>query len=687
MQTNVPGRVSNVDLPMTQALLPLFEAVMNSIDAINDCGDDLTTHRVDVNLLRALALFADAPADSQATPAISGFQIIDDGIGFTNENWEAFNTADTQRKAKRGGKGVGRFIWLKAFDRVLVDSVYQQDDQFRQRVFEFSSRTDGGIDSHSDDPIEPPDGKRRTTVTLQGFKEIYERNAPRTAEIIAQRTVEYCLKHFILGNMPSILLHDPLRNMHIELDRVYEELVADNSPESFEVNGVQFDLVHLLLHAHSGMKHYVSYCADGRVAKQEFIGSSIPNLPATVVGDTADDTLIYAGYVSSPYLDEHANQQRTDFGTISTEALPFSGELHWPAIRGKVFGLVERFLDPYTEEARIEKDRRIREYVMDKAPEYRTLLKHHSERLGRIPVGATERELDRHLHEIQRQAEVELRAEADELLEDALLDEGPDALQTHLNRLSKWWDEFNDAGKASLAKYIVQRRVVLALLDRAIKRRGVEGYASEKILHRLIFPLRKTSDDVTFEEHNLWIIDEGLAYHEYLASDMPLKSIPEMDVSSITRPDLLVFNRPIALAENGPPHSSGVVIIELKRPMRKDGDPIEQVLGYIEEIRQGKATTREGRPIKVHEATPFYCYIVADRTDGLERQAIRHTLTKTADGCGFIGYIPGLTAYLEIMDYDKLLNDASRRNRILFDKLRLPVVLDIPDPEQNVEDA
>jgi hypothetical protein len=32
--------------------------------------------------------------------------------------------------------------------------------------------------------------------------------------------------------------------------------------------------------------------------------------------------------------------------------------------------------------------------------------------------------------------------------------------------------------------------------------------------------MRATSDDVL--EHNLWVIDDRLAYHAYLASDVPL---------------------------------------------------------------------------------------------------------------------------------------------------------------------
>ncbi len=47
-------------------------------------------------------------------------------------------------------------------------------------------------------------------------------------------------------------------------------------------------------------------------------------------------------------------------------------------------------------------------------------------------------------------------------------------------------------------------------------------------------------------------------------------------------------------------------------------------------------------------------------------------LQRTPDGCGYFGYNTNHGAYVEIMDFDKLVRDAYRRNRILFEKLNLP---------------
>jgi hypothetical protein len=45
----------------------------------------------------------------------------------------------------------------------------------------------------------------------------------------------------------------------------------------------------------------------------------------------------------------------------------------------------------------------------------------------------------------------------------------------------------------------------------------------------------------------------------------------------------------------------------------------------------------------------------------------------TPDNLGYYGYNPNLNAYYEVLSYTKLLNDAKKRNRILFEKLNLPM--------------
>ena len=73
-------------------------------------------------------------------------------------------------------------------------------------------------------------------------------------------------------------------------------------------------------------------------------------------------------------------------------------------------------------------------------------------------------------------------------------------------------------GNSKLSEYIIHRKLVLDLFEKFLKTK-----APEKAVHSLVFPLQTLSDEIGFEDHNLWMIDEKLSYHKYLASDKKFK--------------------------------------------------------------------------------------------------------------------------------------------------------------------
>ena len=46
-----------------------------------------------------------------------------------------------------------------------------------------------------------------------------------------------------------------------------------------------------------------------------------------------------------------------------------------------------------------------------------------------------------------------------------------------------------------------------------------------------------------------------------------------------------------------------------------------------------------------------------------------HDFSQTPDKMGYYKYNDKMNAYIEILSYDKIINDAQKRNKILFDKL------------------
>jgi hypothetical protein len=108
----------------------------------------------------------------------------------------------------------------------------------------------------------------------------------------------------------------------------------------------------------------------------------------------------------------------------------------------------------------------------------------------------------------------------------------------------------------------------------------------------------------------------------------------------------------------------------MREDYSKGKDPVQQVLGYVRRLKEEKSMTDlNGKPIRgINEGTSFHCYIVADITPQLEEKMIGR-FHRTPDGQGYFGYQTNPTAFVEVVPYGKILNDARLRNTIFFQKL------------------
>jgi hypothetical protein len=173
MRTDVAGRVKNTSLAASRPLLPLYEAVVNSVQAIQDVEEK--DGRIDIEILRANThLFKN---QEPGLGEIIGFEVLDNGIGFNEENYSAFETSDTMYKAQRGGRGIGRFLWLVAFERVEVESHFSHNGKMRGRHFEFVPVGDGMQKMRVNDSVEI---KSSSKVRLLGFKQSTSSSAQRS---------------------------------------------------------------------------------------------------------------------------------------------------------------------------------------------------------------------------------------------------------------------------------------------------------------------------------------------------------------------------------------------------------------------------------------------------------------------------------------------------------------------------
>jgi hypothetical protein len=664
MKVDLIGRISNIPLGLHRPLLPLFEAVINSIHAIQ--ATKRSDGFVDIQVTRDTSQDFMFEVGTDTRPIIA-FTITDNGIGFDEENFESFTTSDT--KHKPGAKGIGRFMWLKAFELVQVKSIFRDGDKLFKRSFNFTL-SDAGLQNIS--LSEVSDVEVGTEVRLLTYKERYAKACPKRLDLIAERLIEHCLTYFLSDNCPRISLSDSTE--HINLNEHFNVHVkAQTTAQKFTIKNEFFNLVHLRLYSSNEKNHEAHICGNDRVVESLNLGKRIPDLNARLV-DEDGFPFKYAACVTGRYLDENVNAERTGFNIPKENEGLFHDILTFDEIEGAIVDAVEDYLFEYLVPVRQGKADRIRQFVQTKAPQYRSTIKYMNDSFDRISPDLSDEKLETELHKLKFRFNLELKEQTQDLIEANTtgIDDVDDYLEEYNDLLSK----ISDLSTDQLAEYVLYRKSIISLLDKSLQMQTTNTYLLEEAVHRIIFPMRKSSNEVDYEKQNLWLIDERLSYHYFLASDQRLDQIEVIESESSERPDLIVFNKALAYAESHAPFSS-IVIVEFKRPMRNDyktdDNPFEQVNRYINNIRESKVKDVNGRPIRVDERTSFYVYIVCDITEKVEYLAEHeYDFTKTPDGWGYFNFKKNANAYIELISYTKLVEDAKKRNRVLFEKLNLP---------------
>lgn len=685
LKTSLSGRLRNTQLPRSHGLLPLFEAVTNSIHSIESLCDVPPDHgEITVEIIRepnSAFLFGECINYDKHDPRpgnIIGFRVTDNGVGFNDDNMRSFETLDSEYKVQQGCRGVGRLLWLKAFKTAEISSSFKDSEgKILQRTFSFTA--EHGIASMK--LTNPKECKNlKTCICLSGFDSQYREKSPKTAETIANSLFEHCLWYFIReGGVPKIKIIDRLGCDEIKLEDVYNQyMVSSSFLESIKIKGKDFNLIHLKLKTGASKHPFIAWCAANRVVEKYNLAGKIAGLHGEIIGN-GNEKFIYACYVTSPALDFHVRPERTgfDFQEMEYGDLFDESDLSFNEIRTGVIESCEKYLSEYLA-VNIKRGReRVEEFVSKCAPRYRPILKRIDDFKLDVDPKIADKDLELYLHEQLAELERSLLHEGHNIMNFGK-NESP---SEYKERLSAYMEKVDDMKKSDLADYVFHRKVILDILRETLNRHADGSYSCEDLIHEIIMPMRKTSNEITSDGCNLWLIDEKLAFHNFLASDMPLMSMPISDSCETKRPDicaLKVFDVPLLMAEGKNLPLATLTIIEVKRPMRNDAaqgedrDPIEQVLGYLKRIRDSKVKTASGRPISGNQNIPGFCYVLCDLTSRMVERCNMHDLMITSDGLSYFGYKKAYNAYIEVISFDGLMKSASERNRAFFDKLGIP---------------
>jgi hypothetical protein len=657
---NLAGRVKNFDLPKNRPLVPLYEAIVNSIHAIEErqkSDSNFSNGNINIKIIRDMQnVFEEMPTE---LPVIEGFEIVDNGIGFNEQNMESFLESDSIHKAEIGGKGVGRFSWLKAFSSVDISSIYCENDTFHKRDFVFTLNN-----QFIDDDLTTEDTTEfKTIVRLNSYVHKYRGELPKQLSTVAMRIMQHCLVYFLDINCPRIIIADEWDT--IDLNQLFRQRVktADNTIQ-FNIGENDFNLLHVKMEDKAFGSNRLYLCANNRLVDSKDLEKLIVNLDGQIFERNG---FWYVGILTSTYLDENVDMNRLSFD-IPEKGSNLIFDISLETIITESQKRIEEHLNEYLTVITEEKNKYIEEYVTNSAPQYRHLLKYMPDEVSRIKPKLSADKLDDELHSIKRKFDKNAKQEQKQLLSGA--DESNMTPTEYEQHFQKQFKKISDANSAMLAEYVIHRKVVIDLLSKGIKRKDDGKFNKESYIHELIYPMRATSDDTDYETHNLWLIDEKLSYCSFISSDVNFNNDPKQE-----RTDILILDSPVAISEgdNDGTVFDTIVIFELKRPMRDDYtdalNPISQLYSYARKIKSGKAKDKYHRTINVNDSTKFYLYAICDITEKLLPFIDQNGFTKTPDNLGYYDFNKTYNAYFEILSYDKILNDARKRNRVLFDKL------------------
>jgi hypothetical protein len=181
---------------------------------------------------------------------------------------------------------------------------------------------------------------------------------------------------------------------------------------------------------------------------------------------------------------------------------------------------------------------------------------------------------------------------------------------------------------------------------------------------------------MTYDDHNLWIVDDSLAFYTYFSSDNTLRSITGGQSSSTTEPDIAIFDLGLGFDHAG--SNDPITIVEFKRPGRDDyslqKNPFVQVRKYVSDLRKaGRAVGSDGTEIReITGNTPFMCFVIADITTSLKEMMMQFGPFHQKAGHGsYYKWDEGFNTFIEVSSYKEVLNGAKARNHAFFNRLGL----------------
>jgi hypothetical protein len=659
---NVARAVDNIR-SNTTVYTPIVESIVNGIEAI-----DATGRQGGLILVRAIR--SGQTELNGALPEIAGFEIEDNGIGLDSPNRKSFDTLYSDYKIKEGGKGFGRFICLKYFRTVRFDSVFSDEGKLFRRSFKMGRGTEI-IEDENLSPITR--SSTGTTVSLECLKE--KQSIDKTLDTIGRLLVEKLLPYFITDDYlcPRIELSEKSGEDRLILNDFFSNQISSDIKEvAYQENKFSlqngdktedFTVRIFKIFYPRTSRSKMSLVAHKREVTSTPLHQLIPEFldefyeKGANMEEGASKNYIVRAYVFGTFLDSHVSLERGSFEFNNGDDVLVS--INQDEIEKNAAQIASAAIGAEISARKEKKRERVFAYVEEDAPWHYQTVKRLD--LSTMPFNPSKEEMEIHLQKEKFKKDIQIKRDVTQILAGGAVSK----LQADV---SKVVEAISESGKNDLVHYVAMRRNVLSLLEKSLCWGEAGKYQSEGLVHNIIFPQRTDSEKARIEDHNLWLIDERLVFSSYVSSDVP--------INPADRPDLLIYDKRVMFRGDNEV-SNPVTVFEFKKPHRDDfvnqsskEDPVQQIIRYVNSIKDGNFLTPEGKKIMVAANTPFYGYVICTLTPKVELWLDREKDFKPMpDRLGWFNWMSNNNLYIEVLSWDKVARDAGLRNKIFFKHL------------------
>lgn len=627
MLTNIKRVVEEEVSSRTSQMSVLFEAITNAIHA--------NARHIICRLTSAEGLLQSREGEI-IERKVDEMEIEDNGNGFGDANYKSFCEYRTAYKQDEFGcKGVGRFIFLKVFNKASFTSYLSEGQEKKTFAFSFEFDSNGIV--CEDCKV----SENRTILSLSHIRNRYfdiDKHIDRRIEMDLNAIRKNVLLHLIptlffyksKGNDVVVEFFDTKTN---DIVSITSHDVPEFEKKSFMIplgkdNECSFTLYYKILQGDGGIHAF--YCANRRTVcefSEKELKISLPNG--------------FSGYLllESDYLDNHVNNERNDFDIYPVQTDWYS-TLSWKDINTHLKTLISTIIAQ-----NIPTSKEINRAKLKDIQEERPYLVNYIEDEDLEIVGFVDKK------QIIDKAKKRFDVAKDKLIIHAGKDQYSD-------------EELQDAiqiAQNELVAYIQDRVFITQRLKTMLGNKE----KSEKVIHNLF--MEKYTDDNYFSigKNNLWLLDDRFTSYSYAASDKRIKEILESvsleagTESDADKPDLALF------FSHDPLNKEGLksVLIELKSfddGAKSDRDKfsgVQQLIDYIVAF-QSKEDIKE-----------IWAFLVTDIDDKFGKRLLLNEYTPlfSTNKPIYHQYYDKMKTSIYVVGAETLILDAEARNKVFID--------------------